>query len=163
MSTWIKENFSFHDLQRIMFKLLERVEVFKGLTQQELIELLENAEKCTFMAGESILRQGSSGAFLYVIIDGRVSVLKSAENNRTKELAQLEPGDSFGEMSLLDQEMRSASVIALDNCVLLRLAESACWAKPTVSAKIFRNIARILSRRLRDLDEAYVLGHQSQR
>jgi len=160
MSTWIKENFSFHDLQRIMFKLIERVEAFNGLTQQELLGLLEAAEKCTFEAGESILRQGSSGAFLYVIIEGRVSVLKSVNQKAATELATLEPGDSFGEMSLVDREIRSASVVAVTPCVLLRLAETTCWAQPAISAKIFRNIARILSRRLRDMDEAYVLGRK---
>lgn len=158
MTTWMKENFTFQDLQRIMFRLLERVEIFSGLTQQELMELLEAAEKCTFEAGESIVREGSTGSFLYVIIDGRVAVLKSGQTGRATELAQLEAGDSFGEMSLVDQGARSASVVALAPCILLRLSENACWRHLPGSAKIFRNIARILSHRLRDMDEAFVLG-----
>ena len=44
MSSWTKENFSFQDLQQIMFKLIQRVEVFKGLTQQELVSLLGAAD-----------------------------------------------------------------------------------------------------------------------
>lgn len=158
MSTWIKETFGFHDLQRILFRLIERVEAFEGLTQQELIGLLEAAEKCTFAAGEAILRQGSSGAFLYIIIEGRVSVLKSLPGHRAQELAKLDAGASFGEMSLVDHDSRSATVIAVEPCVLLRLHESACWSQPAIGAKIFRNIARVLSRRLREMDEAFVLG-----
>lgn len=158
MATWTKESFSFQELQRIMFRLIERVPVFAGLTQQELLQLLEAAEKCTFSAGESILREGGTGSFLYVIIEGRVTVLKSASGKRGTELAQLEAGDSFGEMSLVDQEVRSASVIALTPCVLLRLSENTCWHHPGTSAKIYRNIARVLSRRLREMDEAFVLG-----
>lgn len=156
MGQWQKENFSFQDLQRIMFRLLERVEIFRGLTAEELMHLLESAEKCTFTPGETIVREGSSGAWLYVIIDGQVIVRKHAQG-KAADLAQLTPGDSFGEMSLVDQELRSASVIAETPCVLLRLSENTCWHHPASGAKIYRNIARVLSRRLRDMDDAYVI------
>lgn len=158
MSYWIKESFTFHDLQRIMFRLIERVDVFSGLTQQELLILLEAAEKCTFDAGETIVREGSSGAFLYVIIDGRVSVLKSVNGKGGTELAKLSAGDTFGEISLVDQGLRSASVVALEPCVMLRLTEADCWRSAATSAKIYRNLARILAQRLRGMDEAYVLA-----
>lgn len=155
MSNWIKESFSFHDLQRIMFKLLERVELFAGLTQKELLDILESAEKCTFNEGETIVREGSTGAFLYIIIEGRVSVIKQPPAVReAKELAQLQGGDCFGEMSLVDQQARSATVVALKRCLLLRLSENECWRHPSSSAKIFRNLARVLSQRLRQVDEA---------
>jgi len=153
MGHWIKEAFTFDDLQRIMFKLTERVQVFHGLSGDELVRLLEAAEKCTFGEGETIVREGSTGAWLYVLIDGAVTVTKAGA-----ELARLYPGDAFGEMSLVDQELRSASVIATTPCVLLRLSEKVCMQQPATSAKIYRNIAYIISHRLRDMDEAYVLG-----
>lgn len=157
MSHWIKEQFSFSDLQRILFKLIDQVQVFHGMTGEELTHLLEAAEKCTFQADETIVREGSTGAWLYVIIEGNATVTKSAKGMAT-ELARLHPGDSFGEMSLIDQELRSASVIAETPCVLLRLSERACWQHPACSAKIYRNMARILSRRLRNMDDAYVIA-----
>lgn len=156
MTHWIKEQFGFQDRQRIMLRLIDRVRIFRGLSGEELLPLLETAEKCTFGSGETIIREGSTGAWLYVIIDGRVSVQKSAGGPPT-ELASLGAGDSFGEMSLVDQELRSASVIAETPCVLLRLSEAACQKHPTGSAKIYRNIAHVLSRRLREMDDAYVL------
>lgn len=161
MGHWIRENFSFQDLQRIMFRLIERVELFNGLTQQELLGLLESSEKCTFDAGETIVREGSTGSYLYVIIDGKVSVMKSVKLRNTSnstELARLEAGDTFGEVSLVDRRERSASVIALDPCILLRMSETECWRNPPVSAKIYRNLSRILASRLRDMDEAFVLA-----
>lgn len=158
MSTWIKENFSFQDLQKIMFKLIEHVEIFKGLTHQELLTLLESADKCTFESGDIIVKQGSSGGFLYVIIEGQVVVTKSSPTTPQIELARLEAGSSFGEMSLVDNELRSATVVAKRACTLLRLNENACSSQPIVSAKIFRNIARILSTRLRNMDEIYALS-----
>lgn len=156
MNPWIKEPFGFQDLQRIMFKLLDRVPVFHGMTGEELLQLLEAAEKCTFAARDTIVREGSTGAWLYVIIEGEATVAKSARGHTT-ELARLQAGDSFGEMSLVDQELRSASVIAETPCVLLRLSENACWKQAASSAKIYRNIARVLSHRLRDMDDAYVI------
>ncbi|MBI2307614.1 MAG: cyclic nucleotide-binding domain-containing protein [Rhodocyclales bacterium] len=159
MAHWIKEHFSFQDLQRIMFRLIDRVPVFHGMSGEELLQLLEAAEKCTFGGGETILREGSTGAWLYVIIDGTVAVQKSA-GGLAAELAELHAGDSFGEMSLVDHELRSASVVAQTPCVLLRLSEKACDKHPMGSAKIYRNIAGILSRRLREMDDAYVRGRK---
>ncbi|HEX5802865.1 MAG TPA: cyclic nucleotide-binding domain-containing protein [Azospira sp.] len=156
MAHWIKEQFTFHELQRIMFRLIDNVQVFHGMSGEELLQLLEAAEKCTFAAGETIVREGSTGAWLYVIIEGEVSVQKSAGGPPTV-LATLGAGDSFGEMSLIDQEVRSASVIAETPCVLLRLSDAACQKHPTGSAKIYRNIAHVLSRRLREMDDAFIL------
>lgn len=163
MGNWIRESFKFHDLQRIMLRLIERVDLFNGLTQQELLGLLESSEKCTFESGEAIVREGSTGAYLYVIIEGRVSVLKSvkgktSDEKKSAELARLEPGDIFGEISLVDRRERSASVVALEPCVLLRLSESECWRNAPVSAKLYRNLAGIMATRLRDMDEAFVLA-----
>lgn len=164
MAHWIRENLKFHDMQRIMHRLIERVDLFAGLTEKELLGLLESSEKCTFEAGETIVREGSTGAYLYVLIEGRVSVLKSVKSTasgsdkRSAELARLEPGNTFGEVSLVDHRERSASVIALEPCVLLRLSEGECWRDPPVSAKIYRNLARIMATRLRDMDEAFVLA-----
>ncbi|WP_306603469.1 cyclic nucleotide-binding domain-containing protein [Azonexus sp.] len=161
MPTWTNEEISFHDDQRLMGKLIERIGVFNGLSQQELIELLRNAEKCNFSSGETIVRQNGTGAYLYIIIAGQVLVLKSSENRGGKILAKLHTGDCFGEMSFIDGDPRSASVIADSPCILLRLNENACLSAPLAGAKIFRNIARILSCRLRAMDEAYVTQSSS--
>ncbi|HRE16580.1 MAG TPA: cyclic nucleotide-binding domain-containing protein [Rhodocyclaceae bacterium] len=161
MAHWIKETFDFHDVQRIMFRLIERVDVFHGLSQQEVLLILETSEKCVFDPGGVIVREGSSGAYLYVIIEGRVSVIKGKSSGGGTELAQLEPGNSFGEVSLVDNGVRSATVIALTPCVMLRIEEQQCWNHPVIGAKIYRNLARILAQRLREMDEAYVLNRRA--
>lgn len=152
MGNWVKEAFAYQDLQRIMLKLIDRVPVFAELSQQELIELLAGAEKCTFAPGDTILSEGSTSHFMYVITEGAATVAKKDSAGQAAELAALGSGDSFGEMSLVDRDPRSASVTATADCVLIRISESACWKNPMTSAKIFRNIARILSRRLREAD-----------
>ena len=89
---------------------------------------------------------------MYLIIDGAARVSKHGRDGAV-ELARLGPADSFGEMALADQDTRSATVTALDNCVLVRISEQAINAKPEIGMKVYRNIARLLSERLRTADE----------
>ena len=154
MSFWIKDSFSFQERQRIVLKLIDWVEIFSELTPAELETLLDSAEKCTFSPGDIIVREGSDGLFLYVIIDGHVRVTKTSEAGKTIELAELGPAESFGEMSLVDHEARSATVTAQSSCILLRIHERDCWKHPVAAAKMFRNISRVLSGRLREMNKS---------
>lgn len=157
MTGWIKEAFDSQEAQRILQKLLDRVEVFHGLTPHELALLLESAEKFSFSAGDTILNEGSDGSFLYVILTGSVQVSSQGNGVELVEIAKLGPTDCFGEMSLTDHDGRSANVRAITACTLLRIHERDCWKSPVISAKVFRNIARILSHRLREMNQAMIL------
>ncbi|MBS4097182.1 MAG: cyclic nucleotide-binding domain-containing protein [Sulfuricella sp.] len=150
MNIWNRDSLSYHDMQRIMQRLVETVEIFSGFTQAELVDLLGCAEKCTFEAGKNILSEGSTGNFMYIIIDGAVEIRKKLAGGGHKTLCQLRAGNCFGEMSLVDNDVRSASVKAVEKCLLLRIGEGDFWKNPTMSAKLYRNISRLLSHRLRD-------------
>ena len=108
--SWIREQFTFADLQRLLFRLSERVKAFQGLTPAEIAELLGSSEKCSFAPGAHIVKEGSVGTHMYIILSGEARVLKSGRDGAV-ELARLAPADSFGEMSLADNEARSASVV----------------------------------------------------
>lgn len=150
---WIREQFTFHDLQRLLFKLAEHVKAFEGLSPAEISELLASAEKCSFAADMPIVREGSVGNYMYVILDGEAVVSKKGHDGEV-ELARLFSSDSFGEMALADKDTRSATVTALSSCVLVRLSDQAMNHKPEIGMKVYRNIARVLSARLRSADEA---------
>ena len=150
--SWIKEEFGFHDLQRLLFKLADRVKVFQGLTPAEISEILAKAEKCTYEAAAPIIREGSVGLHMYLIIDGEVVVTKQGRDGDV-ELARLGPADSFGEMALADNEVRSANVTAASPCVLVRIGEQTLRGHPAIGLKIYRNMAHLLSLRLRQADE----------
>lgn len=152
MALWARQDISEQELQRIMHKLLEQVEVFSGLTPQELANLLENAEKFVFAAGDTILAEGSDGSYLYIILSGNVKVSIPNPQGVLSDVAKLGPSDCFGEMSLTDHSGRSANVSTLSSCTLIRITERDCWKNPVVSAKLFRNISRILSHRLRAMN-----------
>lgn len=150
--SWIREQFTFQDLQRLLFRLAEHVKAFQGLTPAEISDLLGTSEKCTFVPGAYIVKEGNVGTHMYIILAGEARVLKSGRDGEV-ELARLGPADSFGEMALADNEARSASVIADSDCVLVRINDHAIHAKPEVGLKVYRNITKVLSARLRAADE----------
>lgn len=150
--SWIREQFSFTDLQRLLLRLSEHVKAFEGLTPAEISELLGNSEKCSFEPGAFIIKEGSIGTHMYIILNGEARVIKSGRDGEM-ELARLMPADSFGEMALADNEARSASVVADTPCVLVRINDRIIDAKPEIGLKVYRNIARVLSARLRAADE----------
>lgn len=153
--SWVREQFTFQDMQRLLFKLSEKVKAFQGLTPAEIGEVLSQAEKCTFESGMAIVKEGNVGAHMYIIIDGEASVAKKGRSGEV-ELARLGATDSFGEMALVDNDSRSASVTAVTPCILVRLNDRAVNARPEIGLKIYRNISRVLSARLRSADEALV-------
>ena len=150
--SWIREQFTFHDMQRLLFRLAEHVKAFKGLTPAEISELLGTAEKCSFQMGSLIVKEGSVGTHMYIILNGEARVTKTGRDGEV-ELAKLSATDSFGEMSLADNEARSASVYAESECVLVRLNDQVMNAKPEIGLKVYRNIAKVLTARLRTADE----------
>jgi CRP-like cAMP-binding protein len=150
---WIREQFTFHDLQRLLFKLAEHVKAFQGLTAAEISELLNRAEKCSFPLNAPIVKEGSSGHHMYIILDGEAMVSKKGRDGEI-ELARLYAADSFGEMALVDNEARCATVTALSPCVLVRISDQIIDAYPEIGMKVYRNIARVVSARLRTADEA---------
>ncbi|MEN9358204.1 MAG: hypothetical protein RL695_2375 [Pseudomonadota bacterium] len=149
---WIKEEFNFTDMQRLLTKLADQVKVFQGLTPHELSELLSHAEKCSFDPEAIIVKEGNVGTYMYVIIYGDAVVTKRG-HDADVELARLTAADSFGEMALVDQEVRSATVKALSPCILVRINDNALARKPDIAMKFYRNMAKVLSERLRQANE----------
>ena len=150
--SWIREQFTFQDLQRLLFRLAEHVKAFQGLTPAEISDLLGTAEKCSYQPGASIVKEGTIGNHMYIILNGEARVIKTGRDGEV-ELARLGPADSFGEMSLADNEARSASVVADTDCVLVRLNDQTINARPEIGLKVYRNITKVLSARLRTADE----------
>ena len=153
-ANWIKQDFNLNDL-RLMHKLAEHIKIFRNLTPAEIAGLLAKAEKCTYQSGTTIIKEGSVGAYMYIIFDGTAIVTKKG-NDGDVELARLNPADSFGEMALADREARCATVTAMTTCILVRLEEQTLTRNPDVAMKVYRNITVLLSERLRRSDEKLV-------
>jgi CRP/FNR family cyclic AMP-dependent transcriptional regulator len=86
---------------------LGRCPFFAGLSRSELVELAKATEDMEVDAGRALTREGESGREFFVIVDGEVSVTKDGS-----EIRKLGPGDFFGEIALLEDRPRTATVRA---------------------------------------------------
>jgi CRP/FNR family transcriptional regulator, cyclic AMP receptor protein len=86
---------------------LARCPFFAGLSRRDLLELAKVTEDMEVEEGKVLTREGQSGSEFFVIVDGEVSVTKNGREIRT-----LGPGDFFGEIALLEDTPRTATVVA---------------------------------------------------
>lgn len=136
--------------------LLKKVEIFKGLTDEELSRIAGLAEEHEYPKDEMIFVEGDEGDALYIVVEGSVRVVKLGE--REEVIAIIRPLNCFGEMSLMDRERRSASVIADDKVKLLLIHkedfENLLDSDRELAFNCYRNFVKVLSQRLRDTDES---------
>src|SRR6266498_543072 len=94
---------------------LRCVGIFKALSDRQIAKLAKLATEREFPAETRILRRGDTGMALYVVESGRVAVtVQSEEGGPEQRLAELGPGNVFGEMALIDGGPRAADVTALE-------------------------------------------------
>ena len=147
-------------LLRMPADLVRRAPLFQDLSGWEArkVVLLGRLERV--QAGEIVIRKGAAGKDMYMIVSGRARVFDRGADDHETVLAVLDTGAIFGEMGLVTGEVRSASVVAETDGELLRLdfdaLERIRRRFPYTGAKLFRNLARILSQRLRHATEVIV-------
>ena len=120
--------------------LLDHVDLFAGLGGIPLAAIADRAVEVEFDAGRVIARQGEIGTGFYLIVAGRTHVTRDGEL-----IAVLGPGDFFGELSLLDQGPRLATVSAESDTTCLAIAswefERLLEDQPRVAIALLRSIA----------------------
>lgn len=87
----------------------------RSLTEDEVKLVAHRLKRSWFAPGEAIVKQGEAGESMFVILHGSVSVMLAADSGAPQQIATLESGSFFGEMSLLTGDTRTTSVIAIDN------------------------------------------------
>jgi anti-anti-sigma regulatory factor len=127
-----------------------------GAAARALLEA--NTDHRTFAAGETVFSEGDRADRLYFLLSGRVSVELDVEGG-SRRIASFGPGAAFGEMALLDEGTRSSSVFAEEEstCRVLTRAALAHLERadvPRITSVLYRNLACVLSRRLRETNEA---------
>ena len=128
---------------------LERVPLFSGLSENELRHVARISKTVEVRAGTVLTQMGSPGDSFFVLIDGRADV-----QTQIGVGDPLQPGDLFGEMSVIDGEPRSATVTATTDVRLLVVERSHFWRLLDETPELTRQILMILSRRVRRLEQA---------
>ena len=150
-------------VDRLLF--VRGVPIFSELRDDFLVRLASIMDELSFPEQHTIFTEGQEGRALYIVVKGQVKV--HLQDGQT--LAELEAGACFGEMSLFDAEPRSASVTTIEAYDCLILTQHQLYEAIDETPGIAINIIRLLSRRIRELNndlkakqqEAKTLSHRS--
>jgi CRP-like cAMP-binding protein len=102
--------------------------------------------------GDEIIRQGNAGESMYVVQSGRVEVVQKTENGGEQHLAFLEAGNFFGEMSVFEKEVRSATVRAAGEARVLKIDKKTLLRRIREDPLLAVNLLKTMSHRIRVLD-----------
>lgn len=145
--------------------LLAHNPLFSKLSDAELVSLAGQARCQRFSPGEVVVQEGDPGDSLYQVVIGQVEVRKRQAGLGAVPVAQLNPGDIFGEMSLLSDSPRSASVLAINECVLLEVAQQHIAPLIQKNPVLMEDLARLVTARrhqLEDLHSATAIAQENQ-
>jgi CRP-like cAMP-binding protein len=121
-------------------ELLRRIPLFAECTKAELVEVAINADERQAPSGEKLTEQGQRGREFFILVDGTVAVRRGG-----KKLADLGPGNWFGEIAILTYKPRTATVTATSAVRLLVISDRAfrrvVETTPRIALKVLRNIA----------------------
>ncbi len=133
----------------------------QGLSGKELETLANFSREIRFESGSQLFEEGDEGHEMYVLLEGKVLISKFIPGAGEEALAVLERGDFFGEMSLIDGEPRSADARAHEGPVTLlaldqQTIQEMLALDPAASLEFVRLLCRLLTKRLREIDEKVV-------
>ncbi len=140
-------------LATMRIKQLEKVELFSGVSNNALIELAGMMKEVGFKKNTMVITQGDNTRSLFIIIEGRMKVFASDEDGSQTIFTFLEGGSFFGELSLLDDAPRSASVITVEESKALTLSHQNFNHFLSKHPEVAPSLFKALTKRIRDMDE----------
>ncbi len=128
---------------------LAHVELFSSLDKKELQTLAKSSQERTYSAGTKLFSEGDSGSGLYILKSGKVSITqKSGAQGTEKEINTVGAGETLGEMALLDDQPRSATVTAVEDVTALLLPvwefRGVIKSHPDIALKLLATLSRRL-------------------
>jgi len=133
--------------------MLERTQMFKDFTRAEIELLARYTRAYKVDKSKTIFREGQKAAFLCVIIEGVVDVMKLSDAREPKKVNSIRAGRSFGEMAVLDDMPHSATTVAADAVKMVMITkqklEQLANDNPALGVKVLWQLAKLMSLRLR--------------
>jgi len=131
---------------------LKKVPLFESLTLDQLDAVARLAEERDFRPGEVIVNEGDAGGELFLLLEGAVDVFQGREGGAREKLGEIVAVDYFGEMAVLDDQPRSATIVAREPTRLLALAGTSLKELILQMPDISFEILRVLSARVRSAE-----------
>ncbi len=138
-----------NEQQNKNIKLMKSVDFFKPFADSELDDLLNICQVLKFVENEVIIKESRLDYQFYIILNGNVFITRDSLSNPMNHIAKLSRGDCFGEMALLLNEPRTASVVARKECYLFEINGKVEKLQLATQVKIFRQFSITLSKRLK--------------
>lgn len=140
-----------------LLQILKGVELFRDLSEDQLDQISKISKKESYSKGETICKQGDPGDAMYVISSGQVEINVRDNNGNAYSALYLGAGQLVGEMALVDEGTRSASVIGVeDQTIVYNIPNNKftalCVSDTAIGYIMMRNIAQDLSFKLRHRD-----------
>jgi CRP-like cAMP-binding protein len=137
--------------------VLRNVELFESLDGRELAKLVPLFKAHHFVADDILCQEGEQGDCLFILAEGEVSASRRLGEDEDLLLAEFGPGAFFGEIALIDEKPRSASVRALSDGVLYSMRRDVfatlLASDPQTAAKMLLALSRVFCNRLRKTGE----------
>jgi len=146
--------------------LLKKLAIFAGFSHSELERIYSLGEVRLYRVSSNLLIEGEASVGMYLILEGQVAIYKAGKTGAGEGhlLTTLGPGSCLGEMSFIDNKPRSATVSAQTQVVAYFLdgppLQSELEKNPQFAKLFYANFAKVLSTRLRELDEQFILSQK---
>ena len=139
--------------QSIIDFLILNIPIFSRLRNEELRNVKKYFNLLELIPGETVFEEGDNGDYVCFVVEGSLDVLKKTVKGENVVISTLKKGGSIGEMSVIDQLPRSATIKAKTKATLLTLSQEKLnyilSEHSSIGVKILKGIARLLSMNLR--------------
>ena len=143
---------------------ISHVPIFSGLSRKELREIEHIIHRREYQANEAIFNQGDPGLGMYIIIKGGVQIVNNLDPEHIVVYSELNDGDFFGDLALVDDADRSATALATTETKLIAFfrpeLKDILTRFPSLGNKILLNLAKVTAARLRKTNDLLIEAQQ---
>lgn len=149
ITSWrYKEDPAMQSPEAFAESILRKIKLFSEISNEEFTSIAKQITKLELKAGTTIIQQGNTDSSMYILAEGLVKVLiKTDKHKELLTVAKLSPGSYFGEMSLLIGEPRSATVVAVTDCVVYEITKDFMQQLFTQHASLMELLSKKIAER----------------
>jgi CRP/FNR family cyclic AMP-dependent transcriptional regulator len=148
-----------HCLERIN-EIIDHIPLFEGFSADDVKGVVRQMQCYRVPAGCEIIQEGESGEFMLLLLEGNIEIVRRGRSGLPQRISVVVPGETLGEMSLVDGEPRFASCVSINPvsfAVLDRMGlENIFQNEPHLGIKMLRELLKLLNQRLRDTGQRLV-------